>query len=80
MRYFKQIFDAVQAKLKDTDYVIITNDETVKYKQPAKYRVYDIGEGYGAYIKIYNPEVQNCGELVTTLKGGAFLLHRATTF
>ena len=62
MRYFKQIFDAVKAKLKDTGYVIITNDETVKYKQSAKYRTYDIGEGYGAYIKIYNPEVQNCGK------------------
>lgn len=62
MRYFKQIFNAVQAKLKDTGYVINTNDETVKYKLPAKYRAYDIGEGYGAYIKIYNPEVQNCGK------------------
>lgn len=62
MRYFKQIFDAVKAKLKDTAYVINTNDDTVKYKLPAKYCAYDIGEGHGAYIKIYNPKVQNCGK------------------
>ena len=62
MRYFKKIFDAVQAKLNGTNYIINTNEETVKYKLPAKYQVYDIGEGYGAYIKIYNPKVQNCGK------------------
>ena len=62
MRYFKQIFNAIKAKLKDTGYVINTNDETVKYKLPAKYRAYDRGKGFGAYIKIYNPEVQNCGK------------------
>lgn len=62
MRYFKQIFDAIQEKLKDTPYVINTNELSVKYKLDNKYQDYEDKSGYCAYISIFNPEVQKCGK------------------
>lgn len=61
MRYFKQVFKAIQEKLKGTSYIINTNDQSVKYKLNKKYRDYESNNGYCARISIFNPEVQKCG-------------------